>query len=150
MTRYDHIKDLSDEDFRRLTGVMPTTFEKMVEILNEKQALNRRGYRWKGGRKPALEIPDMLLVSLEYLREYRTMFHIAKSYKVGESSCWRALHFVENTLIKDGTFSLPGRKELLKSDVEYTFVVLDATEIAVERPKKSRNASIPARKKDTR
>lgn len=150
MTRYDHIKDLSAEDFRRLTGVLPATFEKMVEILHGKQALNRCGHRWKGGRKLALEMPDMLLVSLEYLREYRTMFHIAKSYGVSESSCWRALHFVENTLIKDGTFSLPGRKELLKSDIEHSFIVLDATEIAVERPKKNKNASIPARKRSTR
>ena len=32
--KYDQIKDLEDEKFRRLTGVKRTTFEKMVSILN--------------------------------------------------------------------------------------------------------------------
>jgi hypothetical protein len=43
---------------------------------------------------------------------------------------------VENILIKDGTFSLPGRKALLKSDMEYEVVLIDATESPVEHPKK--------------
>jgi hypothetical protein len=55
---------------------------------------------------------------------------------------------VENTLIKDGTFALPGRKALLKSDVEYGAVLIDATESPVERPKKSKNTTTAARKSD--
>jgi hypothetical protein len=35
-------------------------------------------------------------------------------------------------LIKDGTFSLPGRKALLKSDMDYEVVLIDATESPVE------------------
>jgi hypothetical protein len=52
-------------------------------------------------------------------------------------------------LVKDGTFSLPGRKALLKSDMEYEVVLIDATESPVERPKKSKNATTVVRKKDT-
>ena len=33
--KYDQIKNLSEEQFRRLTGVKRKTFEKMTEILQE-------------------------------------------------------------------------------------------------------------------
>jgi len=39
-------------------------------------------------------------------------------------------------LIKSGVFSLPGKKELLKSDMEYEVILIDASESAIERPKK--------------
>ncbi len=35
--RYDGLKDFNDEEFRRLTGVMRKTFEKMVNILKEEE-----------------------------------------------------------------------------------------------------------------
>ena len=56
---------------------------------------------------------------------------------------------MENTLIKDGTFSLPGRKELLKSDTAYEVILVDATESPIHRPKKNRNIIIRERKKGT-
>ena len=37
---------------------------------------------------------------------------------------------------KGGTFSLPGRKALLKSDVEYEVILVDATETPIERSQK--------------
>ena len=33
-------------------------------------------------------------------------------------------------------FALPGRKALLKSDMEYEVVLVDASETPIERPKK--------------
>ena len=45
---------------------------------------------------------------------------------------------MEDTLIRDGTFSLPGRKASLKSDIEYEVVLIDATESPIERPKKAK------------
>jgi hypothetical protein len=45
---------------------------------------------------------------------------------------------------------LPGRKALLKSDVEYEVVLIDATETPIERPKKNKNTFIPAKRRDTR
>ena len=50
--------------------------------------------------------------------------------------------------IKDGTFSLPGKKELLKSDTEYEVVLIDATETPVERPQKNKESITQERKKD--
>ncbi len=86
-------------------------------------------------------------MALEYLREYRTYFHISRSYGISESACYRNIRWIEDTLIKDGTFSLPGRKALLKSDVEYEVVLIDATESPIERPKKNKSTSIPEKEK---
>ena len=83
-----------------------------------------------------LSIEDSLLMSLEYLREYRTYFHISQSYGMSESACYRNIIWVENVLIKDKTFSLPGRKALTKSDNRYEVILIDATETPIERPKK--------------
>ena len=73
---------------------------------------------------------------LEYIREYRTYFHIAKSYGVSESAAYKTVRWVEDTLIKHPAFALPGRKALLKSDMEYEVLLVDASETPVERPKK--------------
>lgn len=89
-------------------------------------------------------------MALEYLREYRTYFHISRSYGISESACYRNIRWVEDTLIKEGTFSLPGRKALLKGDVEYEVVLIDATETPIERPKKNKSIFIPAKRKDIR
>jgi hypothetical protein len=53
-------------------------------------------------------------MALEYLREYRTYFHIAKNHGIAESSAYKNIKWVD-VLIKDGTFSLPGRKVLQKA-----------------------------------
>ncbi len=131
--KYDQIKEFTDEQFRRLTGVKKSTFKKMVEILREAD-LNKKT---RGGRKSKLSIEDRLLMALEYIREYRTYFHIATSYGVSESVAYKIVRWVEDTLIKDPVFALPGRKALLKSDMEYEVLLIDASESAIERPKKS-------------
>ena len=79
---------------------------------------------------------DRLLLTLEYLREYRTYFHIANSYGIHETTAIRISRWVEEALVKSQEFSLPGRKALLKSDMEYEVILVDATESSCERPKK--------------
>lgn len=143
--KYENIKSYSDEQFRRITGVKRTTFEKMLEILASKH----REKLSKGGRKPKLSLEEMLLAALEYWREYRTYAHIAASYGIHESNMYRLIKWVEDVLVKDGTFSLPGKKALLKSDAEYEVVLIDVTETPVERPKRGKNTTIPERKSDT-
>ena len=102
-----------------------------------------------GGKPNSLEMEDRLLMSLEYIREYRTYFHVATSYGISESACYRNIRWVEDTLIKHSDFALPGRKALLKSNIEYEIVLIDATESPIERPKKSKSATIRGRKKGT-
>jgi hypothetical protein len=114
----------------------------MVELLQnaheKKKAL--------GGRPNKLSIEAMLLMTLEYLREYRTYFHISKSYDLSESNAYKIIRWVEDTLIKSKAFSLPGRKALLKSDMEYEVVLVDASETPIQRPKKT--AELLLRKKE--
>lgn len=143
--KYEQIKDLDNKRFRRLTGVKHKTFITMLEISREAEAKKKA----KGGRKNKLCIEDQLLLALEYIREYRTYFHIGKSYGVSESSAYKTVKWVEDTLIKHPKFALPGRKELLKSDIEYEVVLIDATETPIERPKKSKNVFIQERRKGT-
>jgi len=132
-SRYETLSKSSDPVFRRVTGVKPDTFRKMVGILEAEHRLKKL----KGGRPSKLTIADMLLVTLEYLREYRTYLHIGKSYGVSESSAFKTIRWVENTLIAHPDFSLPGRKNLRKSGAEYEVILIDATETPIERPKKT-------------
>lgn len=144
--KFGQIKEESPEGFRRLTGIKRTTFDVMIMVLNAAEVQLKA----LGGKPNKLSIEDRLLMALEYLREYRTYFHISRSYGLSESACYRNIRWVEDTLIKDGQFSLPGRKSLLKSEVEYEVVLIDATETPIERPKKNKNTFILAKRSDIR
>src|SRR5271170_5390535 len=132
MDKYEELKQLSPQQFRRLTGVKQETFSEMINIL---LAVQNGRYR-KAGRKGGLSIEDKLLMALEYLREYRTYFHLGRSYGLSESACYRSCRWIEDVLIKNGVFSLPGKKQLLKSDMEYEVILIDASESSIQRPKK--------------
>jgi hypothetical protein len=143
--KYETLKVLKDERFRRLTGVKRATFEKMVHILKEGEAKKKA----LGGKPNKLKMEDRLLMALEYIREYRTYFHVATSYGLSESACYRNIRWIEDTLIKHPDFALPGRKALLESGMDYEVVLIDARESPIERPKKSKSTSIRERRKGT-
>lgn len=132
----------ADEAFRRLTGVKIETFNKMLEILEVAQVQKKR----RGGRPNKLGIEKMLLMALEYWREYRTYFHIGKSYGLSESNVYQAIKWIENVPIKEGTFSLPGKKTLLDDNSGIEMILPDATETPVERPKRGKKITTPGRK----
>ena len=136
--RFEQIKDEYEEGFRRLTGIKRSTFEVILTILREAEAVLKA----QGGKPNKLGLEDRLLMTLEYLREYRTYFHISRSYGISESACYRNIRWIEDILIKDKRFSLPGRKALLKKNSEYELVLIDATETPIERPKKNRGTII--------
>ena len=142
--KYEKVSSLSDEEFKRLTGVKKSTFQKMVEIVREAHRIKKS----KGGRKNKLCIEDMILMTLEYYREYRTYFHISVDYGISESNTWQTIKWIENVLIKSGVFNLPGKKELLNKDFEYEVIMIDATETPVQRPEKNKKITIQERKKD--
>jgi hypothetical protein len=50
------------------------------------------------------------MVTLQYLREYRTMEHIGYDWNVTKSTVCESIKWVADTLVKDATFSLPGKK----------------------------------------
>ena len=144
--RYEETKRLTDEQFRRLTGVKRPVLDKMLCVLRTAHALKKA----RGGRPNTLSVEDTLMMALEYLREYRTYFHVGGNWGISESYAYKQIRWVEETLIRSGEFSLPGKKELLNSDVEYETVLIDATETPVERPKRGSASGIPGRKSGIR
>lgn len=144
--KYEKVTTLSEGQFRRLTGVKRQTFEKMIEILIKADQIKKS----KGGRPSKLCIEDKLLMTLEYLREYRTYLQISTSYGLAESNTFEIIRWVENTLVKSKEFSLPGKKALLKSDYEFEVVLIDATESPIERPKKNNASFTQGKKRGTR
>ena len=108
------------------------TFERMLNIISVAYAKKHE----RRGRKPKLSLEDQLLAALEYWREYRTYARIALDFGIDESNMYRGILWIENVLIKDGTFSLPGKKKLLKDEMKYEIIAIDATETTIERPKK--------------
>jgi hypothetical protein len=139
--KYEEAKKLIPSEFKRLCGVYPETFALMVEIVRVHQNQKK-----VSGRPSKLSVEDQILMTLEYLREYRTYFHIAKDWSVYESTAFRIIRKVEDTLIKSSKFRLPGKKKLLESEAELKVIVIDVTESTIERPKKNREAAIQGKK----
>ena len=140
---FENIKNLREEDFKRLTGVKRQTFNKMIEILKEAEILKKK----KGGRSSKLLLEDRLLMTLEYLREYRTYYHIATSRGLNESTAIRIVSWIENTLIKSKEFSLPKKREFSDNN-EIEAILVDVTETQIERPKRGQKKFI--QEKNTR
>ena len=135
--KYDNVKQLSEVQFRRITGVKPITFNKMLEVVQIASETKKTLQKGAGGRPHKLSLEDRLLMTLEYLREYRTYAHIAASYSISESKAFENIRWIEDTLIRSKEFRLPGKKALLKSDFEFEVLLVDATETPIERPKKN-------------
>jgi len=138
---YETIKQLKDNDFKRLTGVQRETFEQMLAVIE-------KGLR-DFGRPPKLNRADQLLMTLMYWREYRTEFHIAQSYGVSEATVCRTIRKVEDALVRSKKFRLPGKKALQSSNTIFEVVLVDVSEQPVERPKKAKNCTIVAKRSVT-
>jgi len=134
MDNFTRIAKLKENEFQQIFGVHRPTFEAMLAILEEVyEQLHKRG-----GRPPKLSVLDRLVVTLGYYREYRTMAHIAFDYDISKSCISEAVKWVEDTLLKDGTFSLPSKRALLKPDTKIEIAIVDVTEQETERPKKNK------------
>ena len=142
---YEQIKDLPPALFKRYCGVKPETFQRMVTVVSDHLSKTRV----KTGRPPKLSVEDQVLMTLEYWREYRTFFHIARTWGIHESSVWRTIRRVEDVLTKSKAFTLPGKKKLQLAEHEIEFIVVDVAETPVERSKKSRKPSTAGRRSDT-
>jgi hypothetical protein len=130
MPKYDYVKNLKEEEFRLLTGVKKDTFNLMLKYLKEAQSRKKQ----TGKHLVKISIEDKLLLTLEYLRENRALFHIAIDYNIVKSTVSKIIYWVENALSKCEEFKLPGKREVLKSNMEYEVFVVDATETPIERP----------------
>ena len=142
---YEKLKKLSAANFKRYCGVERKTFEKMCEIVRRKSAAQR----FVSGRPPKLATEDQVLLTLEYWREYRTMFHLGTNWGISESSVSHIITRVEEILTESKEFALPGKRGAdLSPEIEV--VVVDVAESPIERPKKNKSDIIRERKSGTR
>jgi len=144
--KYEHIREYKDRDFREATGVLPSTFEAMAKKLKEAYDDVHK----KPGRNRKLSIEDMLLMALEYYREYRTLKCIGASYGLHKTNVNKTVQWVEGVLVKSGMFNLPGKKKLAQGNIEYEVIVVDSTETPIERPKGGQRRYYSGKKNDTR
>jgi len=91
------IEKLKETEYHELLGIEKPTFEKMLE--KEYAELHEQG-----GRLSRLSVLDKLVVTLGYYHDYRTMVNIAFDYDVSTSRISDMIKWVEQTLIKEGTF----------------------------------------------
>jgi hypothetical protein len=131
--------------FNRLYGVKPDTFAKMTAILQKEYDKMHKA----GGSPPKLKVKDKLTATLKYLREYRTMESIGADYGVSKSTICESIQWVENTLAKDKTFKLPGKKVLKKTSDTIEYMIVDVTESPIQRPKKGQKEYYSGKKNAT-
>jgi hypothetical protein len=136
MGRGRKAKNAKEALFKRLYGAKPATFAKMLSILQKE--FNEM--HESGGKPPKLAPEDKLYVALKYLREYRTMDSIAAEYKVCKGTVCLAIQWVEDTLMKDGAFKLPGKRALKRKSASIGYIVVDVAESPINRPKKNQKA----------
>ncbi|WP_020394512.1 transposase family protein [Thiolinea disciformis] len=119
---------LTNAQFKRVLGVSRSTF---MELLSHLQT-------FKGGRgRPCkLSAESQLTLGLTYWRDYPSLLTLGTQYGISEASAWRVVRRVEDRLMSSGLLSLP--KTPSGMGLERPVVTLvDATEILIERPKKT-------------
>ena len=145
MEKYEQLQKMKPANFKRLVGVKKETFDLMLEVCEE----HHKAKKHRGGKPNTLSVVEQLLLMLGYYREYRSMAHIAFDYGVSEATVSRVIQEMESVLIQSGKFCLPGKKALYEDEgVKLEYIVIDATECQVQRPKKDSIDAIVERKKD--
>ncbi len=144
--KYRKVNKLVDEDFKRVVGVSRDTFKEMVKVV-------RKYYRQKkskGGTKKSMSANDETLMMLEYYREYRTFKHLGVDYEVSESTAHYIVTKIEKILIVEPKFHLEKLKYIEPQDDAHNIeiTVVDVTESQCERPKKSKNDTTLAKRKN--
>ena len=134
---YKKAMELSPSHFKRLYGVKPDTFWKMVQVVRDAKHGSR-------GSHAKLSIPNQILLTLQYWREYRTYFHIAQDWGIHEATAYRTVKRIEDILSKEPEFHIPGQRQLQQSVSEIEVIVVDVAAPEIERPKKNRKATIAA------
>jgi hypothetical protein len=128
---YEQLQKLTPKDFKRYCGVHQETFKEMVKIVKAEKILQK-----KSGRPSKLCVEDQILMTLSYLREYPSFFHLGIKWGINESNAYRIVIRTEKALINSGLFNLPGKKILYQSQNEIETVAVDVSEHEIERPQK--------------
>ena len=92
----------------------------------------------------------LTILALTYWREYRTLYYISMDFGIHELSASRIIRKIEDILIDSGKFELPKKlPSHVDENINWTVVIVDATETPIERPKKTKATTIAVRKNNT-
>ena len=144
--KYENIKNYNEASFKSVTGVTPETFRAMTEVVNKAYTEMHKN---RGRHRKVLR-EDMVLMMLEYYKEYRTLECIGASYGLKKTNVGKTIKWVEEVLIKSGLFSMPGKKKLVQPVAEIEVIVVDTTETPIQRPKNKQRQYYSGKKNDTR
>jgi len=143
-SKYQKATALKNEAFKLLTGVSRQTAAEMLSVLETGYLAKHK----RRGRHAKLPVEDMLMLTLEYWRQYPTMFELGFEFGLSKSTVHDIIVWVEDTLIKSGLFSIPGKKALLNNDT-IKIVLVDVTESPIERPQKNKSNTTQGKRKST-
>jgi hypothetical protein len=124
MDNITRIENLSEGKYLVLFGVLKPTFDAMPAMLERAYEELRK----RGGRRRKPSVSGMPVILLGYCHDYRTMENIAFEYGVHKQRISEAVAWAERSLIRDGSFALPSRRELLKPNPEIIAAIADVTE----------------------
>ncbi|MFJ1522265.1 transposase family protein, partial [Spiroplasma sp. ald] len=74
--KFDKFDFINDKELFRLTGIKQATFNKMLDILKVAEIEKFK----KDDKANKLSLKNRLFMTLSYWREYRTFFHLGKSF----------------------------------------------------------------------
>ncbi|MEG4026398.1 transposase family protein, partial [Microcoleus sp. S13C4] len=77
---YEQVQKLNPADFKLYCGPHQETFKEMVKIVKAEKVFQK-----KSGRPSKLCVEDQILMTLSYLREYPTFFHLGIKWGINES-----------------------------------------------------------------
>lgn len=129
--------------FIRLFGVKPSEFNEILAKVRPKWEQQVLGKYKRPGRNFALSLEDMILMLLLYYRSYSTQILIGFWFGIDDSRVCRLIQKLEPLLAS--VMVISKEKYLSKEDVESCLV--DATEQAIERPKKGQKPYYSGKKK---
>ena len=142
MPNIDKLLKQNNAGFKRYTGIHKGTFYEMLNAMQEYEA-----QKTKSGRPSALSLEEQILLALTYWREYRTLYHISIDFGIHDPSPSRIIRKVEDILMDSGKFELPKKlPSRVDDDINWSVVIVDATETPIERPKKTKETTTAVKK----
>jgi hypothetical protein len=133
--KWINIKDKNGSDFKRLVGIERETFDEMVIAVNK--YIKKNCFDPNGCRPCKISIEEQVLITMIYWKEYNSMAYLGAIYGVHEATICRKIHKIENILSEHKKFKLPDKNKITKASIKGDVVIVDATEIRIERPKKN-------------
>jgi len=131
------------ETFRRITGVDVELFKEMAEKIRPLWE-KRRDNLEEGGRNHSLYgYENHLLALLLYYRCYVTYEFLSFFFNTHETTVMRSIKRIEKIAVK--VLHIEKNREINKDDAEY--LILDAAEQPIQRPKKGQKKYYSGKKK---